>query len=82
MHMFREVVGLTKILEAFMFLFLGLAHGYLVSSHESQIKHILGEVKLANYIYVFVIFLFPMICFVVFAIGSGRAPVAQRASRK
>jgi hydrogenase-4 membrane subunit HyfE len=82
MHMFREVVGLTKMLKAFMFVFLGLSYGYLISSHEPQIMHVFGDLKLANYIYVFVIFLFPMICFVSFAIGAGQAAVAQRASRK
>ena len=80
--MFSKVVGLTKFLKAFVFIFLGIVHAHLVHSYEPEIMHILGNSKVARYFFVYIIFFLPMLIFVSIGAQAGREGTALRASRK
>ena len=80
--MFSNVLGLDKFLKAIIFFFFGIAHAKLTHSYEPEIMHILGSSGIAKYFFVYIIFLLPMIIFVVIGMQAGREGTALRARRK
>lgn len=66
------------MLKAILFVFLAIAYAALVSQFEQNIMHVLGTSKVAGYIYVFGIFLLPMLTFLTFSMKAYQSWVVQK----